>query len=69
VNYGGHANGGVKEVKNLPDPPVGSGGLQLKVKVGELQEGFRPGRIVRVAPNSFGNPWPPPEWRARGLDD
>ena len=35
----------------------------------KLQEGFRPGRIVRVAPNSFGNPWPPPEWRARGLDD
>ena len=42
--------------------------LQVRVRVGELQEGFRPGRIVRVAPNSFGNPWPPPEWRARSLD-
>jgi hypothetical protein len=29
----------------------------------------QPGRIVRVAPNSFGNPWPPPEWRARSLDE
>jgi len=69
VNYGGGANGGVVEVKDLPDPPVGSGGLQVRVRVGELQEGFRPGRIVRVAPNSFGNPWPPPEWRARSLDE
>ncbi len=69
VNYGGHANGGVVEVKDLPDPPVGSGGLQVRVRVGVLQEGFRPGRIVRLAPNSFGNPWPPPEWRARSLDD
>jgi hypothetical protein len=68
VNYGHQAGGPFVDVKDLPDPPVGSAGLQVRVQVNFLQEGFRPGRIVRIAPNAFPSSWPPPEWRANGAD-
>lgn len=61
--------GPVVEVKDLPNPPAGSSGVQVKLQVYELLEGFRPGRIVRFRPNGFPNVKMPPEERVKSLDD
>lgn len=62
-------NGPVLDYKELPNPPLGSSGLQLRVRLYELLDGYRPGRIVRVRPNSFPNVKLPPEERVKNLDD
>lgn len=62
-------HGPVVEVRDLPDPPPGSSGLQIRVRLNELLEGYRPGRIVRVRPNGFPNVKLPPEERVKDLDD
>lgn len=61
--------GPVVEVKEIPNPPPGSSGVQVKLQVYELLEGFRPGRIVRFRPNGFPNVKMPPEERVKSLDD
>jgi len=62
--------------RELPDPPLGSSGIQLDIRLDDgqvLQEGFQPGRFVRVVVvwNHHGGRavpephtvMPPPEWR------
>lgn len=61
--------GTVLDFKDLPNPPPGSSGLQLRVQVSELIEGFRPGRVVRFRPNGFPNVKLPPEERVKSMDD
>lgn len=56
-------NGPIVEWKELPDPPPGSSGIQIKVRIHELLEGFRPTRVVRFRPNGFPNVKLPPEER------
>jgi len=42
------------EIRDIPDPPLGHSGLQLRVQIEHpLLEGFRPGRFVRVMPNTW----------------
>ena len=62
-------NGPVLDFKDIPDPPPGSSGLRLRVRIHELLEGFRPGRIVRFRPNGFPNVKLPPEERVQNLED
>jgi hypothetical protein len=45
--------GEVLEWTELPNPPPGSSGLQVRMKIPQMLDGFRPGRIVRVK-----GPWP-----------
>lgn len=40
--------GQVIEWKEIPNPPSGSSGIQLRMKFTELLDGYRPGRCVRV---------------------
>ncbi len=61
--------GSVVGLKDLPNPPPGSSGLQLRVQLSELLEGFRPGRIVRYRPNGFPSVKLPPEERIKSFDD
>jgi hypothetical protein len=61
--------GSIVELHEDPNPPPGSSGLQIRVKIKELLEGYRPGRIVRVRPNGFPNSKPPPEERIKSLED
>ena len=62
-------NGPVLDVKEIPTPPLGSSGLQFRVHIRELLEGYRPGRIIRFRPNGFPNVKLPPEERVQNLDD
>ena len=57
------------ELKELPNPPPGSSGIQIRVKCWALLEGYRPGRIVRVRPHSWPNSKLPPEERIQNADD
>ena len=48
------AQGGpLLEVKKLPNPPLGSSGIQIRVQVRHMLEGFRTGGIVRVGISDF----------------
>lgn len=52
------------EWNKTENPPLGSSGYQLRVKLPQMLEGFRPGRIVRLK-----GPWtyvllPADEWLA-----
>jgi len=62
-------NGPVLDYKDVPNPPPGSSGLQLRVQIRELLEGFRSGRIVRFRPNGFPNVKLPPEERVKGFEE
>jgi hypothetical protein len=61
--------GAVVDVKDVPNSPPTTTGLQVRLKIGELLAGFRPGAIVRLRPNGFPNVKLPPEERVKGLDD
>ncbi len=62
-------SGPILDFTDLPNPPPGSSGLQLRVEIRELLEGFHPGRIVRFRPNGFPNVKLPPEERVKTMDD
>jgi hypothetical protein len=64
-----HKYGPVLDVKEIPNPPTGSSGLQFRVQIQELLEGYRPGRIIRFRPNGFPNVKLPPEERVKSLED
>ena len=55
--------GPVLEIKENENPPLGSSGIQLRIQMGMLLEGYRPGRIVRVCPNDWPRVKLPPEQR------
>ncbi len=40
--------GDVLEWKEMKNPPLGSSGFQVRMKISQMLDGFRPGRIVRV---------------------
>jgi hypothetical protein len=61
--------GQVLEVNKLPNPPLGSSGIQIRVQVRQMLEGFRAGGIVRVGTSSFPAGVIPPEERVNGLED
>lgn len=64
------AQGGpLLEVKKMPNPPLGSSGIQLRVQVRHVLEGYRAGGIVRVGVPTFPDGVLPPEERARGGED
>jgi hypothetical protein len=64
------AQGGpLMEVKKAPNPPLGSSGIQIRVQVKQMLEGFRPGRIVRVGTGDFPDGVIPPEERVNDPAD
>ncbi|MDB6139268.1 MAG: hypothetical protein JWO94_2340 [Verrucomicrobiaceae bacterium] len=58
-NWGSYASGGVLEVTRIDHPPAGHSGVQVRLRLGEMLEGFRAGRTLRVSlrdPNSKPRP-------------
>lgn len=49
--------------------PLGSSGIQVTFSVNLVLEGFRPGRIVRIRPNSWPRVKPPKEELINGFQD
>jgi len=63
-------DGKIVAVEKVDDnPPRGSSGIQIQFAVPLILEGFRPGRVVRVRPQSWPNVKPPVEERVRGFED
>ena len=58
-----HKGGSIVEWKTLDKPPAGSSGIQIRWQTGELLDGFRPGRIVRLRCYDWPNIKLPPEER------
>ena len=50
-------------------PPFGSSGVQVKMEMNLVLEGFRPGRYVRLRPNHWPKIKPPREEQIRGLEE
>ena len=61
--------GQVVEWKEIENPPLGSSGIQLRLKFTELLEGYRPGRIIRLKCDSWLFITVPPEERVKSLDE
>jgi hypothetical protein len=61
--------GQVLEWKDLPNPPPGSSGQQIRLKFQELLDGYRPGRIVRVKSIDWIFVTIPTEERMKSLED
>lgn len=60
------AAGSVTARRDRADPPSGSSGIELDIRLTTpMQEGFQPGRFVRLGANThrWPQPKPPPEWR------
>lgn len=58
------AHGSVTARRDRADPPSGSSGIELDIRLTTpMQEGFQPGRFVRLGNNHWPQPKPPPEWR------
>jgi hypothetical protein len=55
--------GSIVELRTLDKPPAGSSGIQIRWQTGELLDGFRPGRIVRLRCHDWPNIKLPPEER------
>lgn len=63
-------DGQITDVRQIDDGPVlGSSGIQITFDVPLILEGFRPGRLVRVRPQSWPNVKPPVEERVRGIHE
>jgi hypothetical protein len=60
-----HQYGHVIESERAADPPPGSSGYRLRIKMSpRLLEAYRPGRIVRIRDGRWPNPTHPMEMRA-----
>ena len=55
--------------RTAAEPPLGSSGIEVTVRVPLVLEGFRPGRTVRIRSHSWPNMKPPFEELVRGLED
>lgn len=53
----------------LPDPPIGSSGVQVRLKFTELLEGYRPGNCVRIKCHSWKFVTMPPEERITSVEE
>lgn len=63
-------DGKIVSVETVEDnPATGSSGIQIQFEVPLILEGFRPGRVVRVRPQSWPNVKPPVEERVRSFED
>lgn len=61
--------GKVMEWKELPNPPLGSSGIQVKIKFTELLEGYRPGRCVRLKSDNWAFVTMPAEERVKSVEE
>ncbi len=61
--------GQVLEWKETPNPPPGSSGIQVRLQMAELLEGYRPGRCVRVKCHDWIFVTMPTEERIKSLED
>ncbi len=59
-NWGSYASGGVLEVTRIDHPSAGHSGLVVRVRMGEMLEGFRAGRTLRVCVRDPGGSKPRP---------
>ena len=60
--------GPIIAIKEIKDPPFGHSGIQLKIQLAELLEGFRPGRVVRVRFPGWPTPLLPTGERAKSIN-
>ena len=68
-NHDGMEGRIVSVKKTAEEPEFGSSGIQVEFEMNLILEGFRPGRIVRIRPNSWPNVKPPVEELVHGFDD
>jgi hypothetical protein len=61
--------GQVLDWKELPNPPPGSSGIQIRMKFTELLDGYRPGRAVRVKCHDWLFVTMPSEERIKTLEE
>ena len=61
--------GRVLDWKEIENPPLGSSGIQLRLKFAEVLEGYRPGRCVRLKCDRWKFVTMPFEERVKTLDD
>ena len=61
--------GQVIEWKEIPNPPLGSSVIQMRLKLTELLDGYRPSRIVRLKCDGWLFITVPLEERTKSLDD
>jgi hypothetical protein len=61
--------GQVLDWKETANPPLGSSGIQVRLKFTELLDGYRPGRVVRVKCHDWIFVTMPPEERFKSLEE
>lgn len=61
--------GQVLEWKEIPSPPPGSSGIQIRLKFTELLDGYRPGRSVRVKCHDWIFVTMPSEERVKSVEE
>ncbi len=59
----------VKVVRNAEAIPFGSSGIQVQIEMDLILEGFRPGRVVRIRPQSWPKVKPPYEECIHNYDE
>lgn len=62
-------SGPLLDIQKTENPPLGSSGRQIRVRVRQVLQGYRAGGIVRVGISSFPGGVIPPEERVNGLED
>jgi len=67
-HYHDSKNGSIIDLKEIPDAPPGSSGVQVRVNVSALIDGYRPGRVARMRLHGFSTKGLPAEERMRRLD-
>lgn len=63
-------NGSIVDVRKLDEQsPPGSSGIQIRMTIGMVLEGFRPGEVVRIRPMNWPEPPVPREEYFMGIED